>query len=145
MSVIGFRLSRYSTRNMATQPEEELIATQPYEEEEEEQVEEKETKDENKYGVRKNGKPKHKPGRKQKSRYYNYSVIELRTHVGKELGDFKGLSRTPKKLLISLSEWIEDDARRFSRAREKKRLARIEKRRQEEIQGAIEEAVTSGA
>jgi len=131
---------------MATQqPEEELIATQPYEEEEEEQVEEKETKDENKYGVRKNGKPKHKPGRKQKSRYYNYSVIELRTHVGKELGDFKGLSRTPKKLLISLSEWIEDDARRFSRAREKKRLARIEKRRQEEIQGAIEEAVTSGA
>jgi hypothetical protein len=136
---------------MATQPEEELIATQPYEEEQEEQVEEKETKeeteikDENKYGVRKNGKPKHKPGRKQKSRYYNYSVIELRTHVGKELGDFKGLSRTPKKLLISLSEWIEDDARRFSRAREKKRLARIEKRRQEEIQGAIEEAVTSGA
>jgi len=131
---------------MATQqPEEELIATQPYEEEEEEQVEEKETKDENKYGVRKNGKPKHKPGRKQKSRYVNYSVIELRTHVGKELGDFKGLSRTPKKLLIALSEWIEDDTRRFARAREKKRQARIEKRRQEEIQGAIEEAVTSGA
>jgi hypothetical protein len=137
---------------MATQKEEdipeELIATQPYEEDmetEEKPKEETETKDENKYGLRKNGKPKHKPGRKQKSRYYNYSVIELRTHVGKELGDFKGLSRTPKKLLIALSEWIEDDTRRFARAREKKRQARIEKRRQEEIQGAIEEAVTSEA
>jgi len=132
---------------MATQqPEEDQIATQPYEEEEEDSEEkptEKENKDENKYGVRKNGKPKHKPGRKQKSRYYNYSVIELRTHVGKELGDFKGLSRTPKKLLIALSEWIEDDTRRFARAREKKRQARIEKRRQEEIQGAIQEAVTA--
>jgi len=136
---------------MATQKEEdipeELIATQPYEEDmetEEKPKEETETKDENKYGLRKNGKPKHKPGRKQKSRYYNYSVIELRTHVGKELGDFKGLSRTPKKLLIALSEWIEDDTRRFARARENKRQARIEKRRQE-IQGAIEEAVISGA
>jgi hypothetical protein len=69
----------FATRNMATQKEEdipeELIATQPYEEDmetEEKPKEETETKDENKYGLRKNGKPKHKPGRKQKSRYYNY-------------------------------------------------------------------------
>jgi len=136
---------------MATQqPEEEdQIATQPFDDDEEAEEESekttapKESETDGKYGLRKNGKPKHKPGRKQKSRYYNYSVIELRTHVGKELGDFKGLSRTPKKLLIALSEWIEDDTRRFARAREKKRQARIEKRRQEEIQGAIQEAVTA--
>lgn len=78
------------------------------------------------YGVRKNGLPKKKPGRKPKSMYHFYSVFDLRRMVGQHLGAFNGLCRMPKPVLVSICDWIKEDKRKQFDQKCRKRAAKEE-------------------